>query len=72
MHLNFGTGSNSNRKKIWDYGKTHEMIGLDLSDVNQDWNSFSEEQKQSFVMKHRFGTSILKPFATLWQKATWF
>ena len=48
MHLNYGTGTDENRKTIWEFGKNHRMIGLDLSDVNQDWNTKTQKQKEEF------------------------
>jgi len=48
MHLNYGTGTNEDRRKYWHYAKDHQLIGLDRQDVNMNWNNKTEVEKETF------------------------
>ncbi len=45
MHLTY---DGEEGPKLWKFGKENRIIGLDRSDVNQNWNSISQAQKLAF------------------------
>jgi hypothetical protein len=51
IHLNYGTRTDEDRRRIWEYGRAHRLIGLDLSDVNMDWNDMSPDEKEAFRLE---------------------
>jgi len=51
MHLNYGTGTDEDRQTIWEFGKNNKIIGLDVLDVNQDWNTKTKKEKEDFRLE---------------------
>lgn len=47
MHLSYGTGREDDREEHWNYARRNELIGLDKSEVDRDWNKLSESRKKS-------------------------
>jgi hypothetical protein len=48
MHLSYGTGTDEDRRKYWNFGKDSNLIGLDRLDVNTDWNDKTEAEKKKY------------------------
>ena len=52
MHLSYGTGTEEDRAKHWNYAKDEELIGLDLpEEVPKNWNEMSDSAKQSLRLR---------------------
>lgn len=48
MHLSYGAGTDEDKEKHWEFGKSSNLIGLDRTDINQDWNDLGEDEKETF------------------------
>jgi len=48
MHLSYGTETDDDRRKHWEFGRDSNLIGLDRNDVNHDWNDQTEAEKKAF------------------------
>jgi len=47
MHLSYGEGSIENRKRLWNYAKENNVIGLDYPGVvTDDWSRTPEEMRR--------------------------
>jgi hypothetical protein len=47
MHLSYGTMTEEDRRKHWNYAKDYNLIGLDLLEVPRDWNEMHDFEKQA-------------------------
>ena len=45
MHL---TDNGEKGPKLWDYARKHKLIGLDRSDMNHNWNDFTDAEKKAY------------------------
>ena len=45
MHLSYGTDKNE-RRRLWEYATTHNIIGLDWETVRRDWVTLSDTERQ--------------------------